>query len=59
MEGWYVDWLVNMLGHCGIINGCNWGWVVLGVGCEWCGGGCIAVPYIGSMGSGAKLLKPL
>jgi hypothetical protein len=21
MEGWYVDWLVNMLGHCGIIKG--------------------------------------
>ena len=22
-EGAKVDWLVNMLGHCGIINGCN------------------------------------
>jgi hypothetical protein len=49
MGGWYVDWLVNMLGHCGIINGCSCGCVVLGVGCGWCGG-CMPVPYIGSMG---------
>lgn len=33
MGGWYVDWLVNILGHCGIIRGCSCGCVVLGGGC--------------------------
>jgi hypothetical protein len=48
MGAWYVDWLVSMLGHCGIwgmISGCSCGWVFLGVWWVWCcGGGCIPVP---------------
>lgn len=54
-DGWYVDWLVNMLGHCGIpvISGCSGGGcVVLGAGWRCCGG-CMLVAYMGSMGSGA------
>ena len=41
--GWYVDWLVNMLGHWGMMRGCSCWCVVLGVGvgcagCVGCGG---------------------
>lgn len=47
MGAWYVDWLVSMLGHCGIcgmISGWSCGWVFLGAGWVWwvwccCGGG--------------------